>query len=361
LLLTKKNYSGDNLSALLAWHLFLNNLGKKNDLVVADFQIRPEYKFLPGWEEIRSGLSRLKKFTIAVDISQTKLEELNYDVHDNEVLIHLTPAKGFFDNRDIHFKNTEFKYDLVISLGAQDFESFGKIYQEHADFPYQTSLINIDNHFLNEHFGNINEVDITKTSVAEISYDLMQQAAAEAIDNRIANCLLTGLISATRSFKSTNVNPQTLHLAGELINLGANRKEIVDQLYNTKSVPTLKLWGRVLARLKIDNNFKIAWSVINYNDFLRSGAQEESLAGVIDEVIMTSPQVEIVIIFYVSEYGQTKVYLYSGRNFDSLQLASDYQPGGDKDLVTFNINLPIEQAEIEIIQRIKEKIGPLLS
>ena len=360
LLLTRKTYSGDSFSALLAWHLFLNHLGKKNDLVIDDFQIRSEYKFLPSWAEVKPGLSKLKKFTIAVDISQTKLEELTYDVQDNEVLVHLTPAKGFFDNQDIHFKNTDFKYDLVICLGLQDFESLGSIYQEHADFLYQVPIINIDNHHLNEHFGNINEIDITKTSVAEISYDLMQQASADLIDKDIANCLLTGVIQATHSFKSANVNPQTLHLASELINLGASRKEIVDHLYNTKSVTTLKLWGRVLARLKIDNNYKIAWSIINHNDFLRSGAQEEDLPGVIDEVIMTSPQVEIVVIFYISEYGQAKIYLYSSRNFDSLQLANNYRPQGDKDLATFNLGLPIEQAEAEVIQAVRDKLKLLL-
>lgn len=360
LLMGKKNYSGDGLASLLGFYLFLKYLNKNCDIVIDSFSPRLEYKFLPGWNVIKHQLSKLKKFTIAVDISQTKLDDFNYDVKDKELLIYLTPSKGFFNNEDIRLKTTDFKYDLVICLGVQDLESLGNLYHEHADFLYHVPLINIDNHHLNERFGNINEIDITRSSVAEISYDIMQQINSELIDENIATCLLTGLISATRSFKSPTVSPQTLHLASELINLGADRKKIVDQLFNTKSVSTLKLWGRVLARLKSNNKYNIVWSIINQNDFLKSGAQEQDLPGVIKEVIVSSPQAEIVIIFYASTYNKTKVYLYSDRNYNSLQLASPYQPHGDKELATFVINQPIEQVENQILESVISKLKTII-
>ena len=360
LLISKQHYSGDDIATLLAWHIFLNNLDKKNDMVIGDFNLRSQYKFLNHTNKIKNGLQKLKKFTIAVDISQTKLDEFTYDIEDQELLLYLTPAKGFINSKDVKFKNTDFKYDLIICMGAQDYEALGTVHQENADFFYQVPLINIDNNHQNERFGNINEIDITRTSVADISYDIMQQINKNLINKEIAQCLLTGVIDATKSFKTSSVSPQTLHLASDLINLGADRKEIVDQLFNTKSIPMLKLWGRVLARLKVNNQYKLAWSVINQNDFIRSGANEEDITGVVEEIIMTLQQAEIAIIFNVQEFNKIHVYIYSSKNFDSLFLSNTYNATGNKQLATFTIKEPIEGAEREIINSIIKKLDNIL-
>lgn len=360
LLLSKQYYSGDDIATLLAWHIFLNHIGKNNDIVISDFELKERYKFLPEINKIKSNLRKLKKFTISVDISQTKLDDFTYDINNTELLLYLTPGMGFISHQDIRFKDTDFKYDLIICVGVQDYESLGKIHNEHTDFFYQVPLINIDNNHQNEQFGNINEVDITKTSVAEISYDIMQQINTDIINKDISQCLLTGIIDATKSFKTSTVNPQTLHLASHLINRGADRKEIIDRLFNTKSISMLKLWGRVLARLKIDNKYKLAWSTINENDFLRSGATEDDMSGVIEEIIMTSQTTEIAIIFYAQEYNKVKIYLYSSGGFDSQFLAGAYKAKGNKELACFTINKTREEAKTEIINSITRKLDSLL-
>lgn len=360
LLLSKEHYSGDDIATLLAWHIFLNQQGKQNDMVIGSFELKSQYKFLPNTTNIKNGLQRLKKFTIAVDISQSKLDDFTYDIKDQELLLYLTPGKGFINHQDIRFKDTNFKYDLIICLGVQEYEALGIIHNDHADFFYQVPLINIDNNHQNEQFGNINEVDITKTSIAEMSYDIMQQINPDIINKDIAQCLLTGLIDATKSFKTSTVNPQTLHLASDLINHGADRKQIIDQLFNTKSVSMLKLWGRVLARLKMDNRYKLAWSAINQNDFIRSGANEIDMPGVIEEIIMTSQATEIAIIFNAQEYNRVKVYVYSSKSFDSQFLANAYEATGNKQLAEFIINKPIEEVEPEVINSITKKLDNIL-
>ncbi len=360
LLISKAAYHGDDISSLLAWYEFLNKSNKNCDIIIDNFSIQSEYKFLPGWERIKKQISKLKKFTISIDISQTKLDDFNYNVTENELLLHLVPQKGFLESKDVRIKDIDFKYDLIVCLGVQDYDSLGSVFDDHADFFLQTPTINIDSHHLNEHFGEINEVDITKTSVCEISYDIFNFINPDLIDNNIATCLLTGIIKATKSFKTNNVNPNTLRLASNLIKLGGNRKEIVDRLFNTKSVPMLKLWGTILTRLQIENKQKIVWSHINHEDIIHSGAEESDIVGSIDELIMTSPHAEIVVIFYTPKQGQTKVYLYSTRNFDSLQLISKYQPQGNKDLAHCEIDMAIEETIDMLIKHIKGKIDFLL-
>ncbi|OIO47267.1 MAG: hypothetical protein AUJ28_01030 [Parcubacteria group bacterium CG1_02_37_51] len=360
LLISKAAYHGDDVSALLAWYKFLLSLHKSCDVIIDNFSLRPEYKFLPGWQNIKKQINKLKKFTLSVNIAQTKLEDFSYDITGDELLLYLTPQKGFFEAKDVQIKDIDFKYDLIICLGVQDYDALGSIYNEHADFFLQTPVINIDNHQLNEHFGEINEVDITKTSIAEMSYDLFNFINKDLIDQEIATCLLTGLIQATKSFKTTNVNSQTLQVASELIKLGGNRKEIVDRLFNTKSIPILKLWGKILTRLQVESKYSIVWSYLDRDDVLNSGAEEKDLIGSIDELIMTSPQAEIVVIFYTAGHNQTRVYLYSTRNFDSLRLLDKYNPTGNKDLAFCQINQPVEEVTSHVIEHLKNKVSFLL-
>ncbi|MFW0837375.1 MAG: DHH family phosphoesterase [Candidatus Komeilibacteria bacterium] len=361
LLLSKQSYHGDDLASVLAWSLWLNKLGKQHDVVIPGFMPKPQLKFLPHWDSIKNNLHKLKKFTINVNIDRSGLDDFSYDVTADQLKLYLTPERGFIDNHDISFQNTDFKYDLVILLGVPDYNSLSYLYQQHADFFYQVPTINIDNHYLNEHFADINEVDITKTSIAEISYDIMTMIAPDLIDDSVATCLLTGLLSATQSFRSNSVTPQTLQLASDLIQRGADRKKIVEQLFNTKSVSMLKLWGRVLARLKIDNRYQLGWSLINQQDMKRSGAGEEDIPGVIEELILTSPQIGIALIFYATADDKTKIWLHSGRNFDSLQLANNYQPQGDKDLATFIVEDNIINSSEVVLADTKRRLQSVLT
>ena len=73
-----------------------------------------------------------------------------------------------------------------------------------------------------------------------------------SIDAKIATCLLTGLILSTRGFSNQNVTASSLKIASKLIELGANRENIIASLYQTKSISLLKSWGHILSELNYD-------------------------------------------------------------------------------------------------------------
>lgn len=67
-------------------------------------------------------------------------------------------------------------------------------------------------------------------AVAEILYDIISTIPENKIDEDMATCLLTGLITATKSFKTPNITPHTLNIASELITLGGCCEEIINSL-----------------------------------------------------------------------------------------------------------------------------------
>ncbi|MFH1187961.1 MAG: hypothetical protein V1688_03830 [bacterium] len=294
----RKEYNGDNLGGAIALLLFLKKIGKKADIACDGFRIPDGYAFLPQVKNIKSEIDNLRKFIISLDISRTKVDEISYDVKENELDFIVSPKNGFFEESDISSKSSGFKYDLIFAIGTQDLEELGNIYDQDTEFFYKTPIINLDYLASNENFGQINLISLTATSVCDILFNLFAECNKEIIDEDISTALLAGIISATKNFKSNKVTPSTLSIASHLITMGARRSEIVQHLYHARSLATLKLWGRILAHLKNDSAHKLVWSLVKKQDFFSTGAVEENLDDVVEELIANSYEVETVVIIY---------------------------------------------------------------
>lgn len=356
LITTRKQFTGDGLASALALLLILQKLNKNAEVVIDNFKLPDNLKFLPEAGRVKNEVKRLKKFIINLDISQTGVEALNYDIQGNNLRIHLTPKFGVFTPEDLKFETSQFTFDLIITVDAPELEGLGKLYDHHRDIFYQIPVINIDHSANNEQYGHVNLVDLTAASTAEIVFALAADLGANLLDQKIATCLLAGLISKTKSFKTNQVTPRALTIAGELINLGANRKEIVAHLYQTKTIATLKLWGKILSRLQADPALKIVWSKLDLHDFTEAGATEKDLAGVAEELITSSPLAQIVVLFFQLGLNQTKVLLHTQNLSNALVLTREFNSSGDKKNASFVVNEGLEQTEQLVLNSLKKQI-----
>lgn len=343
--------STDAVAAGLGFFLALEKIGKKVKVVCDEFDLPPAHQFLPKSKEIHSNLTALRKFIITLDVSRTKVQELSYDVGANDKLnVFITPKDGFFEARDVTTSASSYEYDLIIVIDAPDLEALGKIYDDNTEFFYHTPIINIDHDPANEYFGEINAVDLVATSTSEIVYELIKEFKQSVLDEYIATSLLTGIISKTKSFQSTTVTPRSLTISSYLIESGARRDDIIKHLYRTKSISTLKLWGRALARLKTEADNRIVSSLLASVDFEKSGAQESDLEGVVDELIVNTPNAEIVVLLYES-HGDVKVIVSTVKAIDGLGLFKAYSPTGARNF--FRITMPgtsLIEAEKRILE-----------
>ena len=205
---------------------------------------------------------------------------------------------------DVSFKHGSDRYDLVIALDAADQASLGSLAREQADFLYRTHVINIDCGSTNEHWGQVNLVDMNAVSTSEILFRLFDSWNRNLVDEPVATALLAGMIARTKSFRTSNVTPKTLTIASSLIGMGAKREAIVTGLWRTRSIATLRLWGRALARLEQDRETSFVWSTLSPQDFVQAGASPETLDGVIDELISYAPEAKTVALIYESEPGK---------------------------------------------------------
>lgn len=276
--------SVDVLASGLALKLFLDKLGKETEVVTSG---RPEatVNFLPQANQIKAKIQDVKSLVVELNTAQKKLDELSYQVSDNRVEIFLKAKGEPFTPEDVNLKTEKFSADLLIILGCQSLEDAGNLFKQNAEIFYEIPKINIDNKPGNEFFGTVNFVEITSTSLAEILAGLFEQHEQQLIDEDIATCLLTGIIFQTNSFQHVQTTPQALLKASRLVELGARQQEIVRYLYKTKPLPLLKLWGRILAKLKVIEARKAAYSVLTSADFEKTAAGEDLLLPAFKEML----------------------------------------------------------------------------
>jgi nanoRNase/pAp phosphatase (c-di-AMP/oligoRNAs hydrolase) len=311
-------------------------MGKSADITIPDFEPSQAPTFLKGTDMIQPHVGAMRTLQITLDVSKTPIDEFLYDVRDGKLEINIVPKQHEWNSSDVVCTHGKDRYDLVITLDAPDMASLGPSAMESADFFYRTTIINIAADATNEHWGQINLVDLNAVSVTEALFSLFSEWNEHLIESGIATALLAGMMAKTRGFRTRNVTPQTLAASSRLVAMGAKRADIVDGLWRTRSVSTLKLWGRALARLRYEAGFGIVWTMLSHKDFIESGTGSEALPDVIDELISTSPDAKITALIYEHEKEPKTVCvtIATAPPHNAIELARELNAVGTRDRVT---------------------------
>lgn len=276
--------SHDQLGAATGLKTFLAKLQKESWILSPLGRVNQKMDFLAGFDEVLNDIKVVKNFVIDVSTKQVRLDELNYRKEEDRLSFYLKPKEGSFSADDVSFRTSAFPYDLILTIGVANLELLGEFFSKNAEMFYETPIVNIDHKASNEGYGQINLVELTASSCSEIVFDLVSKMEKTLIDKAIATALLTGLITETNSFQHSRTTPNVFAKASELITLGADQQKIVNNIYKSKSIGFLKLWGRVLARIKTDASVSLVYSAVNHLDVEKSQANEDDISQVIKEM-----------------------------------------------------------------------------
>jgi phosphoesterase RecJ-like protein len=224
--------------------------------------------------------------------------------------------------------------DLLI---ACDTANYDRLY--FPDIFRAISLINIDHHVSNRLQGVCNIIDTTVSSTCELLYDLLCVWDKTVIDTHVAECLMMGILYDSQVFHTQATTPKTLRVAGELIELGANLFQLKTELLCNKSPDVITLWGEILLRIQISPTGNAAWVGITQQDLKKHNLTLTSLLG-FSNFLWEISGVDITLVFYEMESGETKVSLRSKKS-DVNELASRFGGGGHKNASGILSNRPI--------------------
>lgn len=356
LIILPQNPSGDAIGSGWAFYFFLEKRGIDSTLVFSDeFGEKERFGFLPEPKGMVENISISREFVLVFNTKFNKITNVRPEFEENELKIFITPEKGSIDPRDFSFVPAKLKYDLAVTLGSPDKESLGKFFEENPDIFYEIPVVNIDHNPNNENFGQINLINITASSTAEIIYDLLKVIGNEAVNEKIATCLLAAIISNTDSFQKKNTTPKALQISAELMDKGADQQEIVRWLYKTQPFNTLKLWGRVMARLNWDEETKLAWSLISIEDFVQSRSKSSDIPLILEKIKENYSAGNLFMVLFKEKIDEVAGMIKCNNNEISKKIADIFSGQIKKDLIVFSLRKNnIQEAEKEVLERIKK-------
>ena len=113
-------------------------------------------------------------------------------------------------------QNATKPYDCSIVVDCSDLVRTGNVFENNT-----IPDINIDHHNTNLNFARINLVDSSATATTEILTRLLQIWDLP-LNLPVAEALLTGLITDTLGFRVPSMTPETLRIAANLFEIGAD-------------------------------------------------------------------------------------------------------------------------------------------
>jgi len=300
--------TADNTASALALSLFLKKMNKEVD-VVSSGVIPENLSFLPEVNSIKSQPQNGKSFVITLNTQNAPLDEMSYETESGKLKIFIKPKTGQYTGEDVTFSADHAHYQAIVIIDSASMEDLGTLFENHADVFFAAPKINIDNKPTNEYFGAINYVDINATSIAEMLSEVFAAYEQQLIDEDIATCLLTGIITKTNSFQHVQTTPSAFMKASQLIELGGRQQEVVKYLYKTKPLSLLRLWGRALARLKIADNAPVIYSLLSRGDFEKAESGEDDLLPALKEMTNNVSAYKIIGLLLENNSGGVHVLL----------------------------------------------------
>lgn len=257
-------------------------------------------------------------------------------IDDISPTLRFLPGKEKITTDPSHWNPADAKFDLVIVFDAGDLKYSG-IADYVDELTHDFKIINIDHHATNAFFGDHNLVITTASSTCEIVHDLLH--SVDVLNKQIATCLLTGLVTDTGGFTNLATTASSIEAASKLLLKGASIKQIAHQTLQSRSVPTLKLWGRALERLHI-NPSGIVTTIITQKDMHECHASPEAIEGVANFLNSLDDQTDAKAILVLCE-GPNNTVKGSFRSthplIDVSKLAMLLGGGGHKKAAGFTV------------------------
>ena len=209
-------------------------------------------------------------------------------------------------------------------------------------------LVNIDHHLTNLGFGDLNIIDPEASATGEIIYRLLQKSKW-SIDKAIATALYTAIGTDTGFFRYANTSALTLEQAAKLVKkYMVEPAMIAEQVHEQKSYNSIRLLGEVLNTLKLENNDKVAWMVLNQKMLARFPVDLEETESYVSYA-RSLENVEIGILFKEVKPNEVKISWRSAALVDVSKLAGHFGGGGHARAAGCNLNGSIDVVIREVL------------
>ena len=255
----------------------------------------------------------------------------------------------YLEGSDRVRKDPNGDFDAFITVDCADFKRLGRPFQN-----YPPPDINIDHHITNERFGVLNLIEGEAVATAAILTDCLPAWGYE-ITQPIAAALLTGIITDTLGFRTSNITPEALRQSAALMETGVDMSELYMRGLVRRSLAAARYWGAGLSKLESLDG--IVWSSLSLADRKASGYDGNDDADLIN-MISAIEDHKVGMIFVEQRDNHVKI------SWRALEQGVDVSPvakhfGGGGHAAAAGADIPGTLSEIQpvVLETTKEMLG----
>ena len=278
-----KNPDGDAMGSCLAWQGMLNQLGHSTS-VIAPNDYPTFLHWLPGHDGVW--------------------------IYENDQEL----ADKLIAGADMVFTLDFNTLKRIDQMGARVAESAAK-------------KVMIDHHQEPDDYADIMFSNPAIGSTCEFVFQIIDaMGLAKHINQDIASCLYTGIVTDTGSFRFPSVTSATHRAVATLIDAGANHSEIHEKIKDNARPDRLKLLGIALKNMVFISEYKTAYITISQDELDACNYQKGdtegfvnyglSVAGIEMAVLMTESKKEEMIKISFRSKGDLAVNLFAKTYFE---------------------------------------------
>lgn len=174
--------------------------------------------------------------------------------------------------------------------------------------------------------------DTSMSSTAEMVYHFIEKMGdLNYIDQCIATCLYTGIMTDTGSFRFRSTTSTTHRVIAYLIDKGAENDRIHGKVFDANSYGRLQLLGQALTNLRTIEDCRTAYITLSDEEKLKNGFKKGDTEGVVNYALSLDGVVFAAIFIEDKEMGIIKISLRSKGSFSVNTFARNYFDGGGHD------------------------------
>jgi bifunctional oligoribonuclease and PAP phosphatase NrnA len=240
-------------------------------------------------------------------------------------------------------------WDTFISVDCADFKRLGK--------PFESGPkpdVNIDHHITNEKFGKINLIVGEEVATSAILTDCLPLWGLE-ITQPVAAALLTGIVTDTLGFRTSNTTPESLRQAALLMERGADLPDLYSRALVRRTYPAARYWGAGLSSLERSDG--LVWGTLTVADRQAAGYGGNDDADLIN-IISAIDGSKVGMIFVEQTDNHVKISWRALEDgVDVSKVAKHFNGGGHAAAAGADIPGSLSEIQPLVLKTTREMLG----
>lgn len=248
-----------------------------------------------------------------------------------------------FDS-SLHQHEAVAEADVLFVLDTNDEERLGRI-GSMVRGASGTSVL-VDHHLEPEQWFDVQFVRNTAAATGELVYEIIEQIDPSLIDEEIATALYTAIMTDTGSFRYSSVTPRLHRIVADVLERGEiEPAPIHETIYDRRSMPGLRLLGRMLNRIRLRYDGQLGYSVVTQRMVEDTGASWDDKKGFVNYVLSIEG-VKTALLFSETDDG-AKISFRSEADVRVDKWARHFDGGGHRNAAGAYVKGPTFEEVIE--------------